>query len=195
MYTSTCSTPIQLPHSEKVHCTQDQWDIYILDSEYDCLIQSPPKLSIISRVKPKKATAPLQPQTPRKRRPPSPQLNRPRYSPRKSSRSRFPSIVSSTSSEDMSIDDVPRFRSQTAALGRRARKIREQNERNRKARREKIIRFQAKRNQQEDENMFSPSEDVPTTPRPIRFQSMPTENMGKRKSMLLLNLYLILELC
>lgn len=90
----------------------------------------------------------------------------------------------------MSVDDPPRFRSQTAALGYRARKLREQNEKARKARREKIMRFQAKQNHQEDENMFSPTEETPSTPKP-RFQSMPGQSPGKRKSMLIqLNLKL-----
>jgi hypothetical protein len=79
----------------------------------------------------------------------------------------------------MSIDEGAQIRSKSAGLGRRA-KIREKHEQNRRERREKIIRFQAKRNYQDNNNMLSPSEDVPTTPK-LRFQSMPSENTGKRK--------------
>jgi hypothetical protein len=79
----------------------------------------------------------------------------------------------------MSIDEGPQLRSKSAGHGRRA-KIREKHEHNRRERREKIMRFQAKRNHRDDDNMFSPSEDVPTTPKP-RFQSMPSESTGKRK--------------
>ncbi|KDQ53479.1 hypothetical protein JAAARDRAFT_161530 [Jaapia argillacea MUCL 33604] len=32
-----------------VECSQDQWDIYKLDSEYECLVQLPPKPTIITR--------------------------------------------------------------------------------------------------------------------------------------------------
>ncbi|CAL1707578.1 unnamed protein product [Somion occarium] len=41
---------------ELVHCTQEQWDIYKLDPAYDCLIQPPPKLTVISRKGKKRAS-------------------------------------------------------------------------------------------------------------------------------------------
>ena len=79
----------------------------------------------------------------------------------------------------MSVDEGAQTRSKSTGLGRRAR-IKAKHEQNRRERREKIIRFQAKRKYQDDNNMHGPSEDVPTTPKP-RFQSMPHENTGKRK--------------
>lgn len=167
------------PCSEQVLCTQDQWDIYKLDSEYDCIIQSAPKLSIISRVTSRPATAPVPPKiSSGKRRQSPPQLDASAASMPKKSRQRSMSASSSVSSgeEDMSVDDAPRFQSKSARARRRA-NLREQHEQNRKARREKIMRSQIKQNHIDDEHMFSPSEDPPKP----RFQSMPTDNAGKRK--------------
>jgi hypothetical protein len=79
----------------------------------------------------------------------------------------------------MSIDEIPQFRSKTARLRRRV-QIREQHEKNRRERGQKIARSQAMQNHQDDENMFSPSQDPFSTPK-SRFQSMPTESLGKRK--------------
>jgi hypothetical protein len=36
-------------HRETVECSQDQWDIYKLDSQYQCFVRMPPDLSFISR--------------------------------------------------------------------------------------------------------------------------------------------------
>lgn len=80
----------------------------------------------------------------------------------------------------MSIDEKPRFRSKSAGVGRRARKVREEQEKNRAERREKIKRFQAMRELPvEDDKPIHP-EEVLATPKQ-RFQSVPSENASKRK--------------
>jgi hypothetical protein len=84
----------------------------------------------------------------------------------------------------MSVDEGLRFRSKSAGLRRKA-KIRERHEKNRRERREKIMWSQAKRNHQDDGNMFSPSEDVSTTPK-SRFQSMPAENTDMLKGVFII---------
>ena len=38
----------------QVECSQDQWDIYKLDPEYDCLVRTPPDLSVISKTQPQR---------------------------------------------------------------------------------------------------------------------------------------------
>ncbi|KAL4254994.1 hypothetical protein ABKN59_003930 [Abortiporus biennis] len=43
---------------QHVHCSQEQWDIYKLDPEYDCFVQHHPKPTIISKAKGKERAKP-----------------------------------------------------------------------------------------------------------------------------------------
>ncbi|KAF9820397.1 hypothetical protein IEO21_01406 [Rhodonia placenta] len=96
-----------------IYCSQDQWDIYKLDPEYDCLVRALPSLTAITRKKGKgrvnspSNVASESPSPPpySKRRPPTPDSNeRPSAEPRKRYRTYI--SVSDSSSGDES-DELP----------------------------------------------------------------------------------------
>ncbi|RDB16791.1 hypothetical protein Hypma_002622 [Hypsizygus marmoreus] len=133
------------------HCSQEQWDIYKLDPLYDCYVRAYPHMTIISRVATKPVPSP-QPAFGSKRpamlspTPERPGPSRPAH-PRKKVHG---FMVESSSSEDeeseveeMVIDDTGRLhRARSLGLGDRAKKHREEKERNRRDRREKMARRQ-----------------------------------------------------
>ena len=156
-------------YREPIDCTQDQWDIYKLDPEYDCLIQSSPRLSVITKVEFKPKQSPAPPVAPRLgKRVASASL--PADSPAsKRARQRSITPLSPHSSEseesvnDMLVDKKPlRKRSRSAQPGLGT--ARERIEENRKIRRENIKKFQAKRDLgvEDDEKMFSPLAETST---------------------------------
>ncbi|EMD37912.1 hypothetical protein CERSUDRAFT_136845 [Gelatoporia subvermispora B] len=63
---------------ELIRCSQEQWEIYKIDPEYDCLVRAPPNLTVITRKKGKERAAFVDPANPDsaqntlKRGPPSP---------------------------------------------------------------------------------------------------------------------------
>lgn len=94
-----------------VLCSEDQWDIYKLDPEYDCYVPASPNLTIISRREAKARASPLNTSSPSadarypspshnsKRRPPTPTSEeRPPIESRK--RARHHVTISDDSSED-----------------------------------------------------------------------------------------------
>lgn len=176
-----CVSVLTTDFSERMHCTQDQWDIYKLDPAYDCLVQAAPKLFVISKaeLKPPSPAPSLAEELPRKRRPLSPQSDVPAPSAHKKPRGRSTSITASSDDGNMSIDEGPDVRSRSQHRSG----LRDIHEKKRKERREKTFRAQAKWHQQEDETMFSPADEEPTTLK-ARFSSLPPRSATKRKGTL-----------
>lgn len=113
-----------------VECDQDQWDIYKLDPAYDCLIRAPPEVSAITAAAPKPTAEGKQPlgkhgmssAEPCPEMPPSKKVH-----------------LEKDEVADMIVDDgaMPSMRRMPSAAGDRAKKFREETEKNRKERREK----------------------------------------------------------
>ena len=155
---------------EPIECTQDQWDIYKLDPEYDCLVQFSPKLPIITKAEFKPKYSPAPPIAPRPGKRPASTSPTPTS---KRARQRSITPLSSHSSEseesvnDMLVDEKPlrkRWRSTQLGLGPKLQTVRDKIEENRKIRREDIKRFQAKRDLgvEDNERMFSPIAETAT---------------------------------
>lgn len=143
--------------SQLVHCSLEQWDIYKLDPNYDCLVQHPPKLTIITPRKHNEFNSSSQSSTQsqsqsqsyskRQPSPPSSDSEAPRGAPSKKRRgARIPEIDTDDEDEvaEMILDEPP---NETKTGGRRER-LETMNE-NRKIRREKIT--QRKRQNTEDD--------------------------------------------
>ncbi|KZP03364.1 hypothetical protein FIBSPDRAFT_845039 [Athelia psychrophila] len=162
--------------------TEDQWDIYKLDPHYQCLVRAYPRIPIITPVTPSPNDAPPTNRTnptdtlPGKRRPPSPlagsDADVPPPSAPKKRRGRSPGVLTSSEDED---EDMPYTYTSEKGPQRSKSQLRDLHEQNRRARRERTLRTQAKRErpleQDQDESMFSPTHEEPG-PGP-RFQSMP----------------------
>jgi hypothetical protein len=168
--------------SDLVECSQEQWDIYKLDPEYDCSVRVPPRLSVISRVVSTPKPDTYSPQSFAKR--PSPEKD---SSPKKKPQTRRVSIDDSSDEEeeededeveDMVVDELPRFR----RPGERSQKVRAKIDQQRKIRREKIALAEAKyeQNRAREEMMYEHSQSLPSTPRP-QSKSVPPESITKRK--------------
>jgi len=179
-----------------VECSQDQWDIYKLDSQYDCLVRPYPKLSIIHEVAPKPAPKPVQDpnassQTSSKRGVPASPPERD-TSPVKKRPHIGVSIVESSEEEDeedeveyMIVDEIPRPRTP----GERLKKKRAEIERQRQWRKEQIALAEAKKMFRSARGMAGDVPQAgPSTPMPqSQPQSLSPESPTKRKGQLLLS--------
>lgn len=165
-----------------MECSQDQWDIYKLDPLYECYVKSFPNLTVISRLVAK--APPSSPMGPKRRTnasSPDRTGSSPKY--RKTNHREFEYATPEDSEEEseveeMIIDDGPSHsRPRSAGSGDRTRRFREEIERNRKNRREKVARRAERLAREEEEEMrFQFSADPPTSA-----QSGPSDRGGKRK--------------
>ncbi|KAF8893331.1 hypothetical protein BD779DRAFT_1467705 [Infundibulicybe gibba] len=155
---------------ELVEVSQDQWDIYKLDPHYDCCVRTPDNLTVISHALPKPKLASESPSGKRRIFSPSPERVMPRPNPRKKDEEEDDE---EGEVEEMIVDGQ-RPRQRSAGPNGRARKFKEEIERNRKERREKLARRAERLARQEDFD-FNSSGDVP----PV--WSAPQEPPGKRK--------------
>ncbi|KAJ7703189.1 hypothetical protein B0H17DRAFT_1042133 [Mycena rosella] len=117
---------------QRIECSQDQWDIYKLDPVYDCHVRAAPDITVITMAAPK-PRAPKQPLGKHRMSSAEPCPDMP---PTKSFRREEEDEVA-----DMIIDDqdLPNTR-HSAGPGDRAKKFREEVEKNRNERREKSAR-------------------------------------------------------
>ncbi|KAJ6586933.1 hypothetical protein DFH09DRAFT_1141997 [Mycena vulgaris] len=113
-----------------IECTQDQWDIYKLDPAYDCHVRAPPEITVISITAPK-PRMPKQPLGKHRMSSPCPDMP-----PAKAFH-----LDEEEEVADMIIDDEDLASTrQSAGPGDRAKKFREEVEKNRNQRREKSAR-------------------------------------------------------
>ena len=169
---------LKLHRRTLVECSQDQWDIYKLDPLYDCRVRSYPNLTVVSKVTPKLKTKNGGPVGPKRRASSTPEPILPPPNPRKKVYANAVEVHAEsdeeTEVEQMIVDvgpSVSRLRT-----GDRAKRFKEEIERNRKARREKFIRRTERLTRQEGNTNFRSVVD----PAP-HFQSIPPELAGKRK--------------
>ncbi|KAF9460687.1 hypothetical protein BDZ94DRAFT_1197302 [Collybia nuda] len=155
---------------ELVECSQEQWDIYKLDPHYDCYVKSYPSLTTISRLGAKDS---LLSSIGPKRRANSSSLDEAGPSPkfRRTNHREFGGAYveddrgEESEVEEMIIDDEPNnSRPRSTGPGDRARRFREEIERNRKDRREKVARRAEKLAREEDEMKIDLSANLPDFP-------------------------------
>lgn len=167
---------------ELVECSQDQWDIYKLDPLYECRVRSYPNLTVISKIGPKPQTNNRTPVGPKRRvssESPTPEPVLPPPNPRKKHKivvePRAEESDEESEVEQMVIDDGPSgSRPRSAGPGNRAKKFKDEIERNRKTRREKAARRAEWLARQEGGLEFSVDQ-------AFYSQSVPPEQVGKRK--------------
>lgn len=190
----------QFACSKRIEFSQDQWDIYRLDPEYDCFVQAPPLLSIISWVG--SSVSNFEPQTiPRspslKRHIPSAfpedEISLPLPPAKRTMRRTTPDLTSNSNSADeeleMIVDDEPPCVQRSSRLSKRAKNYREYMEKNRKIRREKIARAKAKLSETSNEGNKMFVFPIDPIPRTTQSQSSSPENTIKRKGMIHLFIY------
>lgn len=165
--------------SAKAEFTEDQWDIYKLDPNYACLVRAHPQIPLITLVATPTHISPSTPSEnnlPGKRRPLSPptdsDIGIPLPTAPKKQRGRSPGVLTSSEDEDEDMTDTSTF---NKGHHRSKSQLRDLHEKNRKTRRERTLRTQAKRERSQDremdESMFSPTHEQPESG--PRFQSMP----------------------
>ncbi|KAJ8519926.1 hypothetical protein ONZ45_g3158 [Pleurotus djamor] len=164
-------------------CSQDQWDIYKLDPDYDCCVRLDPDVPVISRRKHAPEThLPPTPEKPPGKRGPSPPLERP---------TKRTYVVDANSSDEeseaqMSVDEPPR-RSRSASIGAKAargQRLRQALEEQRRARKEL--------NGRRAEKLSTAQDDAPSTHHPPnasndKSSSTPVDPNAKRKVSSLFN--------
>jgi hypothetical protein len=168
-------------NSEFVECSQDQWDIYKLDPEYECYVRNPPNVTLINRAPPKPKPDPEEHFTKRRMSTSSPERA---VSPENSRRKVRTKIFESSSDEDeqneveeMVIDDqIPRARAKSLGPRVKSKKFRDELKKNRKERREKLSRRSEKLGGNADEVRFDFTRESLHSS-----QSVPPENVIKRK--------------
>ncbi|THH17869.1 hypothetical protein EW146_g3025 [Bondarzewia mesenterica] len=176
---------------ELVQCSRDQWDIYKLDPEYDCYVQASPQLALITRRDrlPKSNNPPsLQaasssiPHHKRRLSPPS-SPSQDIFPPSAKKRRQVPHVLSSSEEEDEVESMVDQSQHRPPKTRVPSRRTRDNFEAQRRVKREKIARAEAKRAQKgitDDEMEFEPVYTVPSTPRskPQTFSSSATKRKG-----------------
>lgn len=169
-------------------CSQEQWEIYKLDPMYICRVCAPPALSMITRAPPKSKDSPQSKSGKRRmmESSPPPDTALPRLFPRKKMHTHPYEIRDDGDDseveevEAMIIDDdeMPSHRARSAGPSERAKKLREEINRNRQERREKLSRRAEKLSRQD--GVFFDFTQHNSTPNG-QTQPAPPDSAGKRK--------------
>ncbi|KAF7361885.1 RING-type domain-containing protein [Mycena venus] len=159
-----------------VECSQDQWDIYKLDPAYDCLVRAPPEVTVITVAtpKPREGKRPLG-----KHRMSSPEPC-PEMPPSKTFHLELDQDSEEDEVADMIVDDGarPSISRMPSAAGDRAKKFREEIEKNRKERREKAAARSERLATREDPIFFDFSGHQPIQP---QHTGSPTLDAGPKR--------------
>jgi hypothetical protein len=119
--------------SKLYECSQDQWDLYKLDPAYECVVHAPPNLPTISKAEPR---TPESPRSNGKRSilTPSPERDASQQETKRKLQRMVPAL--SESESEMEVEGM--VVNERLPRGERLKKVREQFDKDRKIRREKI---------------------------------------------------------